>query len=61
MEIIKASVVRHLLTLVAGGLLTIGVSEAETHQLAEAATPVVSGAVLYGVSQVWSIKDKKKK
>lgn len=61
MEIIIASVVRHLLTLVAGGLLTIGVSEAETHQLAEAATPVVSGAVLYGVSQVWSIKDKKKK
>jgi len=61
MEIIIASVVRHLLTLVAGGLLTIGVSEAETHQLAEAATPVVSGAVLYGVSQVWSLKDKKKR
>lgn len=61
MEIIIASVIRHLLTLVAGGLLTIGVSEAESHQLAEAATPVVSGAVLYGVSQVWSIKDKKKK
>lgn len=61
MEIIIASVIRHLLTLVAGGLLTIGVSEAESHQLAEAATPVVSGAILYGVSQVWSIKDKKKK
>ncbi len=61
MEFIIASVIRHLLTLVAGGLLTIGVSEAESHQLAEAATPVVSGAVLYGVSQVWSIKDKKKK
>lgn len=61
MEIIIASVIRHLLTLVAGGLLTIGVSEAETHQLAEAATPVVSGAVLYGVSQVWSLKDKKKR
>jgi hypothetical protein len=61
MEIIIASVVRHLLTLVAGGLLTIGVSEAETHQLAQAATPVVSGAVLYGVSQVWSLKDKKKR
>lgn len=61
MEILIASVIRHLLTLVAGGLLTIGVSEAESHQLAEAATPVVSGAVLYGVSQVWSIKDKKKK
>jgi|TARA_R110000823_G_C15856521_1_gene492740 hypothetical protein len=61
MEIIIASVIRHLLTLVAGGLLTVGVSEAESHQLAEAATPVVSGAILYGVSQVWSLKDKKKK
>lgn len=61
MEVVIASVVRHLLTLLAGGLLTIGVSEADTHQLAEAATPVVSGALLYGVSQVWSIKDKRKR
>jgi hypothetical protein len=59
MEIIIASIIRHLLTLVAGGLLTVGVSEADSHQLAEAATPVVSGAILYGVSQVWSLKDKK--
>lgn len=61
MEIIIASVVRHLLTLLAGGLLTIGVSEADSNQLAQAATPVISGAVLYGVSQVWSLKDKKKR
>lgn len=61
MEILIGSVIRHLLTLVAGSLLTIGVSEADSHQLAEAATPVVSGAVLYGVSQVWSLKDKKKR
>jgi hypothetical protein len=60
MEIVIASIIRHLLTLVAGSLLTVGVSEAESHQLAEAATPVVSGAILYGVSQVWSIKSKKK-
>lgn len=59
MEIIIASIIHHLLTLVAGGLLTVGVSEADSHQLAEAATPVVSGAILYGVSQVWSLKDKK--
>lgn len=59
MEILIGSIVRHLLTLVAGSLLAIGVSEAESHQLAEAATPVVSGALLYGVSQVWSIKDKR--
>lgn len=61
MEILIGSVIRHLLTLLAGSLLTIGVSEADSHQLAEAATPVVSGAVLYGVSQVWSLKDKKKR
>jgi len=61
MELIIASVVRHLLTLFAGGLLTIGVSEAESNQLAQAATPVLSGALLYGASQVWSIKDKKKR
>lgn len=61
MEVVLFSVVRHLLTLAAGGLLTIGIGEAESHQLAEAATPVVSGAILYGVSQVWSLKDKKKR
>jgi hypothetical protein len=61
MELIIFSVVRHLITLVAGSLLAIGVSEADSQHLAEAATPVVSGAVLYGVSQVWSLKDKKKR
>jgi hypothetical protein len=61
MELVIFSVVRHLLTLVAGGLLTIGIGEAETNQLAQAVTPVVSGAVLYGVSQVWSLKDKKRR
>jgi hypothetical protein len=61
MELVIFSIVRHLLTLAAGGLLTVGVSEAESNQLAEAVTPVVSGAVLYGVSQIWSLKDKKKR
>lgn len=61
MELFIFSIVRHLLTLAAGSLLTVGVSEAESNQLAEAATPVISGAVLYGVSQVWSLKDKKKR
>lgn len=61
MELVIFSIVRHLLTLVAGSLLTIGVSEADTHNLAQAATPVVSGAVLYGVSQVLSIKNAKKR
>ncbi len=61
MPVIFASIVRHLLTLVAGSLLTIGVSEADASNLAQAAEPVVSGAVLYGVSQLWSLKDKKKR
>lgn len=61
MELVIFSIVRHLLTLAAGSLLTVGVSEADTQNLAQAATPVISGAVLYGVSQVWSIKDKKKR
>lgn len=61
MEIIIFSIVRHLLTLVAGSLLTIGVNEADTQSLAQAATPVVSGVVLYGVSQVLSLKNLKKR
>jgi hypothetical protein len=61
MELVIFSIVRHLLTLAAGSLLTIGVSEADTQNLAQAATPVVSGAVLYGVSQVLSIKSLKKR
>ena len=61
MEVLIGSVIRHLLTLVAGSLLTIGVGDAEVNNLADAVTPIVSGAVLYGASQVWSIKDKKKR
>jgi hypothetical protein len=61
MELVIFSIVRHLLTLVAGSLLTIGISEADTQNLAQAATPVVSGAVLYGVSQVLSLKNAKKR
>jgi hypothetical protein len=61
MPIFLASVVRHLLTLAAGSLLTIGVSESDAHELVRAAEPVVAGAVLYGASQAWSLVDKKKK
>jgi hypothetical protein len=61
MPLIIASIIRHLLTLAAGGLLTIGVSEADAHSLASAAEPVVGGALLYGASQAWSLVDKKKK
>jgi hypothetical protein len=58
---ILLSIVRHLLTLAAGGLLTIGVTEDQAQGLVQAAEPVVAGAVLYGVSQAWSVVDKKKK
>lgn len=54
-------IVRHLLTLAAGSLLTIGVSENDAEGLVKAAEPVVAGAVLYGATQVWSVVDKKKK
>lgn len=58
---ILLSIVRHLLTLAAGSLLTIGVSESDAQSLVKAAEPVVAGAVMYGATQAWSILDKKKK
>lgn len=61
MSLFVASIIRHLLTLAAGGLLAIGVSEADAHNLIKAAEPVLGGAVLYLVSQVWSLFDKKKR
>lgn len=61
MPLIFASIIRHLLTLAAGSLLTLGVSESDAHNLVSAAEPVVGGALLYGVSQAWSLVDKKKR
>jgi hypothetical protein len=58
---ILLSIVRHLLTLAAGSLLTIGVTEDAAQGLAKAAEPVVTGALLYGASQAWSLLDKKKR
>lgn len=55
------SIVRHLLTLAAGSLLTIGVTEEAAEGLVKAAEPVVAGAVMYGAAQAWSLIDKKKK
>jgi hypothetical protein len=37
------------------------VTEEAAQGLAKAAEPVVAGAVVYGVSQAWSIVEKKKK
>ena len=58
---ILLSVIRHLLTLAAGSLLTVGVTEDQAAGLVSAAEPVVAGALLYGGAQVWSLVDKKKK
>lgn len=61
MPIFIASIVRHLLTLAAGSLLAIGVAESDADNLVKAAEPVVGGAMLYGISQAWSLFDKKKR
>jgi hypothetical protein len=61
MPFFVASIVRHLLTLAAGSLLAIGVAESDADNLVKAAEPVVGGAVLYGISQAWSLLDKKKR
>ena len=55
------SIVRQLLTLAAGGLLTAGISENDATTFIKAAEPVIGGAILYGTAQVWSLVDKKKR
>lgn len=61
MPLILASILRHLLTLAAGALVTVGVSEHDAANLAMAAEPVLGGAILYGAAQAWSIIEKKKR
>lgn len=58
---ILLSIVRHLLTLAAGSLITLGVNEEDAFGLARAAEPVVAGVVLYGGAQAWSLLEKKKR
>jgi hypothetical protein len=60
MQLIFGSIVRHLLTLFAGGLISIGINESDTANLVTAVEPVLTGAALYGAAQVWSLVDKKK-
>lgn len=61
MGLLIGSLVRHLLTLLAGGLITVGVSEGDSATFLQSAEPIVSGLVLYGGAQVWSLVNKKKK
>ncbi len=61
MPILLASLIRHLLTLAAGSLITVGVQEDAAINFVSAAEPVVGGIVLYSASQAWSLFDKNKK
>ena len=61
MPFFLASIIRHLLTLAAGSLVTLGVAESDALNLASAAEPVLGGAILYGAAQAWSLVEKKKK
>lgn len=61
MNLILASVVRHLLTALAGSLVYIGVTEHEATTFLQSAEPIVTGAIVYGAAQAWSVVDKKKR
>jgi hypothetical protein len=61
MSLIIQSIVRHVITLAAGALLTIGITREQSDDLVKSVTPVAEAAALYGLAQVWSIKDKKKR
>jgi hypothetical protein len=60
MNLIFASIVRHLLSAVAGSLMYIGVTDHEATSFVQAAEPVVTGALVYGAVQAWSLVDKKR-
>ncbi len=59
MPILYRSIIRHLLTAVAGGLVTVGVAEPDAADFVATAEPVVGGVLLYAIAQVWSIFEKK--
>jgi hypothetical protein len=61
MAAIIGSVVRHVLTLLAGGLIVYGVDEKDSANLVRAIEPVLTGVAVYGASQAWSLVDSKKK
>jgi hypothetical protein len=61
MPVFWGSIVRHLLTAVAGALVGVGVAEPAATDFVNAAEPVVGGILLYAIGQVWSIFDKTKK
>jgi len=60
MPVLLGSVVRHMLTAVAGALVGVGVAEPAAADFTQAAEPVVGGLILYALGQIWSIFDKKR-
>lgn len=58
MQLILASVLRHLLTFAGGWLVGLGVNESDAENLASALEPVLVGLVLYSGGQFMSFKDK---
>jgi hypothetical protein len=61
MNLFLASVVRHLLSALAGSLVYIGVTDHDATSFVQAAEPVVTGAIVYGAVQAWSLVDKKRR
>lgn len=59
MNIILGSLIRHLLTLLGGGLIAIGVNESDASSFVAAAEPVVGGLALATVAQGWSLVEKR--
>lgn len=59
MQIILASVLRHLLTFAGGWLVGLGVSETDAVNLTGALEPVLTGLVLYGGGQLLSFREKR--
>lgn len=49
MPVLLGSVVRHLLTAVAGALVGVGVAEPAAADFTQAAEPVVGGLILYAL------------
>lgn len=54
------SIVRHLLTLVSGWFIAIGIPETTTQAFVEVAHPIAIAVSIYLSTQVWSLVDKKK-
>lgn len=53
------SLVRHGISALSGALLSIGIQQAAVDSLANALVPILGGVVTYGVSQGWSILEKR--